>query len=566
MSAERSPVAPPAGGLAIFHPTGETRLHRNPFGKDVANLQMWQALARHAGFSRVDIQTIQAVDAAQVAAGLLDGFASPTEVTTSLRIVSSSASELGALIRGLPDIAGLAWSRRRRASDRAYSLIGVIHTLAPPAVRQMIAATSTAPIHPWDALICTSPAVKDAVAAMFDDWEAHLAERTGGQAPPRPALPMIPLGVDATAFAGAADRPDARARARAAIGLSDDDVMVLWVGRLSYYEKAFPQPMFRAVREAAAKTGVRTAFVMAGWFPEPGERRHYEQAAQAHAEGVEVHFVDGNDRAGLADLWAGADIFLSLVDNIQETFGITPLEAMASGLPVVASDWDGYRATVRHGVDGFLIPTLGGPPGGGLGAAMLEWHTIDAHAYQTYVGSVAQHTAVHVGHAADALAELIGVPDLRRRMGAAGRQRVRELYDWPVVARGVRALTEELSAIRSASQDPVSRRPDPVAGDPFHAFGGFASEVLRLETRLHAAPGATAAGVREAGTIAALDGAYGEFRASPALCAEAFEAIAAAPAGLTVREVLLGFPVHRRRPVELGLAWMAKYAFVDWLT
>ena len=37
------------------------------------------------------------------------------------------------------------------------------------------------------------------------------------------------------------------------------------------------------------------------------------------------------------------DIFVSLSDNIQETFGLTPLEGMASGLPVVATDWNGYR-------------------------------------------------------------------------------------------------------------------------------------------------------------------------------------------------------------------------------
>ena len=49
----------------------------------------------------------------------------------------------------------------------------------------------------------------------------------------------------------------------------------------------------------------------------------------------------------VGELWAAADVFLSLVDNIQETFGITPLEAMAAGLPVVASDWDGYRYTMR---------------------------------------------------------------------------------------------------------------------------------------------------------------------------------------------------------------------------
>ena len=56
--------------------------------------------------------------------------------------------------------------------------------------------------------------------------------------------------------------------------------------------------------------------------------------------------------------WAAADIFLSLVDNPQETFGLAPVEAMAAGVPVVVSDWDGYRYTVSDGVEGFRISTL----------------------------------------------------------------------------------------------------------------------------------------------------------------------------------------------------------------
>ena len=54
---------------------------------------------------------------------------------------------------------------------------------------------------------------------------------------------------------------------------------------------------------------------------------------------------------------SSADIALSLVDNTQETFGLAVAEAMAAGLPVVASNWNGYRDLVRHGVDGYLVPT-----------------------------------------------------------------------------------------------------------------------------------------------------------------------------------------------------------------
>lgn len=43
---------------------------------------------------------------------------------------------------------------------------------------------------------------------------------------------------------------------------------------------------------------------------------------------------------------------------------------MANHLPVVISDWDGYRDSVRHGVDGFLIPTTLPPSGCGTDLAL----------------------------------------------------------------------------------------------------------------------------------------------------------------------------------------------------
>jgi len=343
--------------------------------------------------------------------------------------------------------------------------------------------------------------------------------------------------------------------------VKDDEVLVLWVGRLSFYEKAFPGPMFAAVQRAAQASGISMHFALAGWFPGEADKGRYEESARDHAPDVSVHFLDGNDRTLLGDLWAAADVFLSLVDNIQETFGITPLEAMAAGLPVVASDWDGYRFTIRHGTDGFLIPTLGGPAGP-LGSAMLQRHTLGAATYQSYVGEVAQHTAVHIGRAAEALSALIRSPDLRRQMGAAGRARVRESFDWPVVAKAYQALLDELAAIRSAADDPAPRRrDDPVRHDPFAAFAGFASQVQTVDTPISSR--VSAADVRA--LDGALDRVFTGLQATPQECEQIVELVATGAAG-TVREVLLAFPVVRRRAVELAIVWLAKLGLVDWLS
>ncbi len=546
--------------LAIFHPPGALALSPNPFGKDVANLQLFRALARHGRFEQLDVLSLHGGGGADLGRDLLDGEASSTRLTSGSILNQAKAAEAGALLRGQPDLYDLSWLRRRAVGDRAYSLLGLVHTIAPPAMRQIIAMAQAGPVHPWDAIICTSPGVRENLTAMFEAWGDYLAERTGGVAPPRPALPVVPLGVDGAALARIADRPGVRQTLRAELGVAESEILVLWVGRLSFFEKAFPQPMFQSVQRAAAATGVQVHFAMAGWFPQDRDPARYAEAARTHAPDVTLHLLDGNDGALLDRLWAGADIFLSLVDNIQETFGITPLEAMAAGLPVVASDWDGYRASIRDGVEGFLVPTLGGPAGG-FGPTLVARQILLIGGYQGYVGEVAQHTAVNVPRAAGALAELIRSPDLRRRMGAAGRARVKSDYDWPVVADAFQAVLDELAAVRAASPDPVTRhRADPVRGDPFADFGPFASEVITLDTPLSAA--ATGEAVR--GMTGELDRAFPGLRATPEECAQALDLVASGDAR-SVRQVVENFPQARRRAVELGLMWLAKLGLIDWL-
>lgn len=537
-------------------------LGANVFGKDVANFQLYQALTRHAGYEQVDILSVRHATDAEATKDLLEGAPCATRVAAHSILAPAPPVAAGTLLRGQPDLENLAWMRRRTAHDRAYSLVGLAHTLAPPAGRHIMAQSLIAPTFPWDAIICTSPSVRQSLEEMFGQWGDFLAERTGGGQPPRPSLPVVPLGVDTARFAGLADRPEVRARKRAEFGLGEADVLVLWVGRLSWFEKAFPQSMFMAVQQAAKATGVRVAFAMAGWFPGEGDRPRYEELARRHAPDVDVRFLDGNDTGLVGDLWAAGDIFLSLVDNIQETFGITPIEAMAAGMPVVASSWDGYRSTVRDGVDGFLIRTLL-PPGGGLGGGMSLRHIMMLDTYQSYVGKVAQHTAVHVGRAAQALEALIRSPDLRRRMGASGRARVLETFDWPVVARQLRSVMDELGEVRAASPQPQTRHAmDPIRGDPFAEFRHFPTEVLELDMPLRIVPGRTKEQVLASD---GLDLAFDQWRGTVQEAAEAFDLLARGEVS-TVRELLMKFPPPRRRMMELSLVWLAKMNFVDWPT
>ena len=228
----------------------------------------------------------------------------------------------------------------------------------------------TSPVEVWDALICTSHAVKSNVERLIQGQQEYLASRTGANQFTSPQLPVIPLGVDASKFAADTDK---RSQWRKQLGLNENDLAVIFVGRLSFHAKAHHVPMYLALERAARMTGKSITVILAGWFAnEPIEKIFHDDAAR-YCPSVRVEFLDGRKPDIRYSIWQAADIFLSLSDNLQESFGLTPVEAMAASLPVVVSDWDGYRDTVRDGVDGFRIACASPAPGlGGDLAARFE--------------------------------------------------------------------------------------------------------------------------------------------------------------------------------------------------
>jgi len=555
-------------GLALFHPPGQLVQPANPFGKDIANAGLFRALARLGGYSQLAVLNQVGVAPEVLQAELFAGAAPSPVLSTGPLWDTALPTRTGLLLRGQPYLSELAWLRCQAGSQRAYSLAGLIHSIAPPVIREQIGAAALAPVHPWDALICTSPAVQQAMERLFDAQDDWLRERLGANRLPRPALPLIPLGVEVDTIAHQADQAADRQALRQRFGVADSDLLLLWVGRLSYFEKAFPQVMFQAAQQAAQQSGERLRLLLVGWFPNgEQDRRLYQQAAASLAPDVPVVWLDGNDPAHVVQAWAAADVFVSLVDNIQETFGLAPVEAMAAGLPVVASDWDGYRYTIRDGQEGLLIPTLASPACA-QGDQLAHRHAIGMETYQNYVGAAAQHTAVNVPATAQAIARLAASPELRRRLGEAGRRRARDTFSWPVVVAQYNALFLELHARRQAAAEPGPvRRVQPVRADPFAAFHGFASSVLHPELRLRLAPGLQPAALsseleRQLGID--LNRVYPQLRGTPAEAAALLQALASAP-DRSVQELLASHPPERRQYLSCSLVWLAKLGLIDWL-
>jgi glycosyltransferase involved in cell wall biosynthesis len=148
----------------------------------------------------------------------------------------------------------------------------------------------------------------------------------------------------------------------------------------------------------------------------PERARLTEQAGRLGCTG-NVTFHGWLDPAGCARRMQACDVFVSAA--LQESGGIAVLEAMSSGRPVIATAWGGHLDTLDDAT-GILV-------------------------------GVSSRETLVAGMAA-AMARLATAAELRARLGAAGRRRVEERYDWDVLtARLLRTYGELRARARPAA-------------------------------------------------------------------------------------------------------------------
>jgi len=209
----------------------------------------------------------------------------------------------------------------------------------------------------------------------------------------RVPLEIVPNGVDVRAFSDPG---------RPVEGLPAGP-KILWVNRLDP-QKGF-EIMLRAFERIASEVG-EVHLLVAGdgrdrvlLRPLPGDLR-----SRILRLGTVPH-------EALPRYHAAADVFVSPATG-QESFGIVLVEAMAAGVPVVASDIEGYREVVRDGVDGLLVPPN------------------DPNAL------------------AAAIRRVLSEPELAAALKAAGRSRA-QAFSWQAVAPRLEAVYDRvLSATR----------------------------------------------------------------------------------------------------------------------
>ncbi len=325
---------------------------------------------------------------------------------------------------------------------------GVTHSLDGARMQTRFLQILLSKPKPYDCIVCSSNCAMDMLTRSFSIIGEAFAQSFGGKLPPPPEMVLIPLGISDRAF----EIKDRR-QCCDELGIPAHHCILLSLARFSPRQKMDLSPLLEMI-QWLCRRGKLPPFtlILAG----AGNRTDLELACSMvdRLELQDCVRIEGNiPYEKKTILYSAADIFISLSDNYQETFGITILEAMSHGLPVIASDFNGYKELVEDGLTGFLIPTYGSmdqdPWDPTLGL-------MDPSVARFYL---AQKIAVDMTVLAQAIVELASNPGKRRDMGVRARARAMR-YHWQAIIPRYEELWHEMKErAMAASSDLKAQGP-----------------------------------------------------------------------------------------------------------
>lgn len=312
---------------------------------------------------------------------------------------------------------------RNACSRKIFPITSVTHSLSYARYGQDFLRHLSPCTTARDAVVATSRAAVGVVNAYYRTLRQGYG--LDPAAYPQPQVRHIPLGVDLDAYSPPDGQRREQVRQEQGFG---GEVVFLVLARLCHSSKMDFLPILRAFHRLilGGLPSASVRLVLAGWTDEEDWGGHI-LVDLARNIGLPLTVVERPSDQRKWELYAASDVFLSPSDNLQETFGLTLLEAQAMGLPVIASDFDGYRDLVEHGHTGELVPTLG--PSVSDGVDLMAPMGFDNHTQLI----LAQRLAVDVAAMAAAVERLAGDVALRCHMGLNARK-LAESYSWESVA------------------------------------------------------------------------------------------------------------------------------------
>lgn len=166
-------------------------------------------------------------------------------------------------------------------------------------------------------------------------------------------ISVVPCGFNPGEF-----QPFDRREARRKLGLPETGRILLQLGRM--VPRKGVDTVIKALGHLPHHSAEKVRLVIVGGNSDEPDPRLTPEIGRlqeiARATGVAdlILFTGRKSRELLRYYYSAADIFITT--PWYEPFGITPLEAMACGIPVIGSDTGGIKYSVAHGRTGYLVP------------------------------------------------------------------------------------------------------------------------------------------------------------------------------------------------------------------
>ena len=331
---------------------------------------------------------------------------------------------------------------------------------------------------PYDSLICTSNSLKKVITNYFEILSEKLYEKYNIKINYNGQMNVIPLGVDTSKFKPL-DKNDCRDK----MSIRKDAFVILYYGRISAISKADILPLITVIKRLTDKNNKFICLYICGYDEQSPININAikNKIKSLHLE-ENVFFLDNNiDKSIMYNM---SDCFVSPIDNIQETFGITPIEAMACGIPQIVSDWDGYRDTVVDGKTGFRIPSYWCKCDEDISCyPFLEDHGLGNPMSISHY-SLAESVALDLDLMEKSFQILINNKNLRIKMSYESRNRAVEHYDWLVIINKYIDLWEDLIYTKKKYSDNKDSSNLIFKNDYYKAFSHYATVTLDLKSVL----------------------------------------------------------------------------------
>lgn len=305
-------------------------------------------------------------------------------------------------------------------TKKNYPLVNLVHAIAPPHMYETFVMDIIGPTRPYDSFICPSIALRDAMIKYFDEISFYFKDRFGTDIRYKGKFEVIPLGIDEEYF-----YPMDKKEAKEKIKVPIEKTIVGCITRLTPVNKMDLFPLIKAFKDAVDTSKNKDVILMIA-----GKEQCQDYIEELQASASKIGILDKLiiksefDNKDIPLYYNASDMFVSIPDNVQETFGLTPIEAMMCKVPVIVSDWDGYKETVEDSITGFKVPMLWGACTANADRKAILHNIVPTLLY------LGQSVALDNHRLADCMRQMIENPSLREHLGENAMKQAIDKYSW----------------------------------------------------------------------------------------------------------------------------------------